>query len=71
MLVITIQPRSGTCLANPTLSFSRHIGEYIPAIALTPLEKVFNKASPLCFYTFRIATPRKALSFYSRKSNIT
>jgi hypothetical protein len=26
---------------------------------------------PLCFYTFRIATPRKASSFYSRKSNMT
>ncbi len=43
MLVITTQPRSGPCLAEPTLSLSRHIGEYIPAIALMPLEVVFNK----------------------------
>jgi hypothetical protein len=52
------------------LSLSRYPGEYILAMALTPLEKVFNTPLTSFFYTFRTVTLRRSSYFYCKQLNM-
>jgi hypothetical protein len=54
-----------------TLSLSRHSGDFIPRIDLTPLEIVFNKHIHQFFFMFLTAPLGKFSFFFFRKSKGT
>jgi hypothetical protein len=47
-----------------TFAISRHTGDYIPYMVLTPLEIVFNKPHPSLLLHIMDATTRKVLILY-------
>jgi hypothetical protein len=47
-----------------TLALSRHSGDFIPRIELTPLEIVFNKPHPLILLHVPDGTTRKVLILF-------
>jgi hypothetical protein len=47
-----------------TLAISRHTGDYIPNMVLTPLEIVFNKPHPSILLHITDATTRKVLILF-------
>jgi hypothetical protein len=54
-----------------TLSLSRHSGDFIPRIDLTPLEIVFNKPHPSILLHVPDGSTRKVLILFLNKSRET
>jgi hypothetical protein len=63
MTAFTMLPRFGPLQDSPlSNALARYSDDYVPALALTPLEFIYNQPHiPLFFFMFKILPPSKPL----------